>query len=132
MSFDAGKEKEAIQKGVVCIQEFMKMEQIQEMKTNNYEEYEKLMKGTFPTFASSFECLFEMIIRGDNMDTLNMMLSKFVQIHNGDIDKDKGELAIGEHIAKQYNADGQQGPRVTTGSSSHKTHKKGSGRKGRR
>jgi hypothetical protein len=99
-TFNADEESVAIRNSVELIQQFMQVPQMIELRKNDYKEYEKQMQEIFSTFYKGFECLFEMVIRGDNMETLHMMLNQFVKIHKGEISRDDGELAIGEHIAK--------------------------------
>jgi hypothetical protein len=65
-------------------------------------EYYKLMEGVLPSFAKEFEALFIMVLRDFDLGPLEFMLSTMESIAAGNINKDKGEMAIGEHLAEKF------------------------------
>jgi hypothetical protein len=60
------------------------------------------MYEVFPSFAKEFEALFIMILRDFDLGPLEFMLNTMEGIANGTVTKDKGEMAIGEHLAEKF------------------------------
>lgn len=98
----AVKKSNMIKNYVRYTQQICSTAQFQELKRTSPKEYEDNLRKIFPTFARSFEALFEMVIRGDDMTMLNRMLDQYVGIKSGKIRRDVGEKKIGEMLAKTY------------------------------
>jgi len=65
-------------------------------------EYYKSMEEVLPSFSKEFEALFIMVLRDFDLGPLEFMLSTMESIAAGNISKDKGEMAIGEHLAEKF------------------------------
>ena len=90
------------------------MKQISELdpKIESYEEksidvakeseYYKRMKEVLPSFSQEFEALFIMVLRDFDLGPLEFMLNTMEDIAVGKIDKNKGEMSIGEHLAEKF------------------------------
>lgn len=65
-------------------------------------EYCKSMEDVLPSFAKEFEALFIMVLRDCDLGPLEFMLTTMGSIASGTISKDKGEMAIGEHLAEKF------------------------------
>jgi len=81
-------------------------------KEDSYEDkcYE-IIKGSdfyikmcevFPSFSKEFEALFIMVLRDFDLGPLDFMLNTMEGIASGSVTKDKGEMAIGEHLAEKF------------------------------
>jgi hypothetical protein len=64
--------------------------------------YYKSMEEVLPSFAKEFDALFIMVLKDFDLGPLEFMLSTMESIASGNISKDKGEMAIGEHLAEQF------------------------------
>ena len=83
-----------------------------ESKDSNYEdkcyevvknsEYYIKMCEFFPSFSKEFESLFIMVLKDFDLGPLDFMLNTMKEIANGSVAKDKGEMAIGEHLAQKF------------------------------
>ena len=60
------------------------------------------MCEVFPSFSKEFEALFIMVLRDFDLGPLDFMLNTMEGIANGSVTKDKGEMAIGEHLAEKF------------------------------
>ena len=60
------------------------------------------MCEVFPSFSKEFEALFIMVLRDFDLGPLDFMLKTMEGIANGTVTKDKGEIAIGEHLAEKF------------------------------
>ena len=60
------------------------------------------MEKVLPSFSKEFEALFIMILRDFDLGPLEFMLSTMEGISSGNITKDKGEMALGEHLAEKF------------------------------
>lgn len=78
-------------------------------------EYYKRMKEILPSFSQEFEALFIMVLRDFDLGPLEFMLNTMEGISTGKIDKDKGEMCIGEHLAEKF---------IKQDSNSHKSKSK--------
>lgn len=65
-------------------------------------DYYIRMEGCFPSFSKEFEALFIMVLRDFDLGPLEFMLSTMEGIASGTVSKDKGEMAIGEHLAEKF------------------------------
>lgn len=65
-------------------------------------EYYKQMVNVLPSFANEFDALFIMVLRDFDLGPLEFMLNTMGSIASGTISKDKGEMAIGEHLAEKF------------------------------
>lgn len=65
-------------------------------------EYYKRMKEVLPSFCQDFNALFMMVLRDFDLGPLEFMLNTMEGIASGNIDKDKGEMSIGEHLAEKF------------------------------
>jgi hypothetical protein len=65
-------------------------------------EYYIKMCEFFPSFSKEFEALFIMVLRDFDLGPLDFMLDTMEGISNGSVTKDKGEMAIGEHLAEKF------------------------------
>jgi len=65
-------------------------------------KYYKSIEEVLPSFAKEFDALFVMVLKDFDLSPLEFMLSTMESIASGNISKDKGEMAIGEHLAEQF------------------------------
>ncbi len=114
-----------IRENVKLIKQFSKIPEIAVLKTlmmtelseldssiSNYEDKcDKVVKSSdfyikmcevFPSFSKEFEALFIMVLRDFDLGPLDFMLQTMEGIANGTVTKDKGEMAIGEHLAERF------------------------------
>ena len=96
------KEILSIRENVKMIQKFMQITDIKLLSSTNQESYKEKMKSIFTVFELNYPSLFDLIISSDDLSPLEFMLSTMEQINNGQTDKDKGEMSIGDHLAAKY------------------------------
>jgi len=96
------KEILSIRENVKMIQKFMQIPDIKLLSSTNQESYKEKMKSIFTVFELNYPSLFDLIISSDDLSPLEFMLSTMEQINNGQTDKDKGEMSIGDHLAAKY------------------------------
>lgn len=91
-----------IKENIKMIQLFINIPEIDEIKTKNKDEYREKLKSIFPSFEFNYPSLFDIIIFKDDLSPLDFILNTMEKIANGEQDKNKGEIAIGEHLAKKF------------------------------
>ena len=65
-------------------------------------EYYKQMKAIFPLFSNEFESLFIMVLKDSSLAPFEFMLNTMENVAKGSIEKDKGEMAIAQHLGEQF------------------------------
>ena len=65
-------------------------------------EYYKQMKLIFPLFSNEFESLFIMVLKDSSLAPFEFMLNTMENVAKGSIEKDKGEMAIAQHLGEQF------------------------------
>jgi len=91
-----------IRENIKMIQLFINIPEIEDIKFKNKEEYREKLKSIFPSFEINYPSLFDIIIFKDDLSPLDFILNTMEKIANGEQDKNKGEMAIGEHLAKKF------------------------------
>jgi len=92
----------SIKENVIMITKFMLIPEIKLLASTNQDLYKEKMKSIFTSFELNYPSLFDIIISGDDLTPLDFILSTMEKINNGDTDKDKGEMSIGDHLATKY------------------------------
>jgi hypothetical protein len=92
----------SIKDNIAMIQKIMLVPDIKLLSSTNQDLYKEKMKSIFTSFELNYPSLFELVISGDDLTPLEFMLSTMEKINNGETDKDKGEMSIGEHLSSKY------------------------------
>jgi hypothetical protein len=92
----------SIKNNITMIQKFMLIPDIKLLASTNQDLYKEKMKSIFTSFELNYPSLFELVISGDDLTPLEYMLSTMEKINNGETDKDRGEMSIGDHLATKY------------------------------
>ena len=92
----------SIKENITMIQKFMLIPEIKLLASTDQDSYKEKMKSIFTSFELNYPSLFELIISGDDLTPLDFMLSTMQKINNGETDKDRGEMSIGDHLATKY------------------------------
>jgi len=71
-------------------------------KNMTFDDRELQLSQIFGKFKEKYPTVFKVIIRGENLDNLDMFLTILKQIEDGAVDQKRAEIMLGEKLAKQY------------------------------
>jgi hypothetical protein len=91
-----------IRKNIKMIKQFMTIPEIESNRIHDYDSYKEKLKSIFTSFELKYPSLFNLIISKEDLSPLDFMLSTMEKIVNGDKDKERGEIEIGDHLANKY------------------------------
>ena len=91
-----------IKETIKMIQQFMNLPDMIKLRKNSADEYKQKMTEIFPVFAEHYNSLFNLVISDIDMNALNFMFETMLNISNGTIEQDKGEMAFGDFLATKY------------------------------
>lgn len=91
-----------IKETIKMIQQFMKIPEMTKLKKSNKEEYTKRMTDIFPVFAENYNSLFNLILDDIDLNALDFMFETMLNISDGTLEKDKGEMAFGDYLATKF------------------------------
>ena len=91
-----------IKKNSQMIRKFCELEKFKRLKELDNKKYEDTLMSIFKSFYEKYPAIFRAVIRGHDLDILNMMIEMKKKINTGDIDKKKAEIYMGEQLAERF------------------------------
>jgi len=84
------------------VMEFMCTEEMIKVKNNDSKDFENIVKDKFSKFEKRFPSIFEMVLKGENLDNLLVMLQKIDMVKRGDVGMNQVEDELRDSLAEQY------------------------------
>ena len=87
---------------VASILEFISTDELMKLKDRSFREYQDKIEDKFPKFSERYYSIFMKLIRGEDINTLMVMLSIMAKIKEGLITYKEGEIEMGKILAEKY------------------------------
>ena len=84
------------------IMEFMCTDDMLKLKNTDTEIFNKVVGDHFKDFSERYPSIFDMVIRGDNLDNLLLMVQKIDMVKRNEIDMGQVETDLRDSLAEQY------------------------------
>ena len=87
---------------VAEIMEFMCTDEILKLKKEDSKSFEDMIKNKFDSFSERYPSIFDMVIKGENLDNLLLMLQKIDMVKRDEVDMKQVEEDLRDSLADQY------------------------------
>ena len=90
-----------IKKNSQMIRKFCELDKFKKLKEENNKQYEDTLMSIFKSLYEKYPAIFRAVIRGHDLNILNMMIEMKKKINNGEIDTNTPENYMGEQLAEK-------------------------------
>lgn len=91
-----------IKKNSELIRKFCELDKYKKLKEEDNKKYEDTLMGIFKSFYEKYPAIFRAVIRGHDLNILYMMIEMKKKINNGEVDRKKAEIYMGEQLAERF------------------------------
>lgn len=88
---------------IINVLEYMKRNDMKELRNTNFSEYEYRIENEFPDFVNCFYSIFKMLIAGDQkIENLQLMLKSLGSVNQNKMSFDDARNSVSKVINNQY------------------------------
>ena len=91
-----------IKKNSQMIRKFCELDKFKKLKEESNKQYEDTLMSIFKSFYEKYPAIFRAVIRGHDLNILNMMIEMKKKINNGEIERKQAEIYMGEQLAERF------------------------------